>query len=79
MTKAWKAEERGELLLRGAFTNPVDGAVLLLKGASIDGAENFARSDPYVIQRVGKRWYVREWTTVVGTDATTPRGEFLRR
>ena len=28
LAKAWKASERGELVLGGALANPVDGAVL---------------------------------------------------
>jgi len=45
---AWKASERGELVLGGALTNPVDGAVLLFKGDSPEVAEKFAKADPYV-------------------------------
>jgi uncharacterized protein YciI len=74
LEKAWKASERGELLLGGALASPVDGALLLFKGTSVDVAENFAESDPYVTNGLVKRWYVREWTTVVGSDATTPTG-----
>ena len=69
---AWKASDRGELVLAGALANPVDGAVLLFKGDSPEVAERFARADPYVTNGIVKRWYVREWTTVAGTDATTP-------
>ena len=39
---AWKASDRGELVLGGALANPVDGAVLLFKGASPEVAERFA-------------------------------------
>jgi uncharacterized protein YciI len=74
LSNAWKATERGELVLGGALANPVDGALLLFKGTSIDVAENFAKSDPYVTSGLVKRWYVREWTTVVGNGATTPTG-----
>jgi uncharacterized protein YciI/heme-degrading monooxygenase HmoA len=72
LEKAWKASERGELLLGGALANPVDGAVLLFRGDSPDVAEKFARTDPYVTSGAVKRWYVREWTTVAGEDAATP-------
>jgi len=72
LEKAWKASERGELVLAGALTNPVDGAVLLFRGDSPDVAEQFARTDPYVTGGAVKRWYVREWTTVAGEDAATP-------
>jgi uncharacterized protein YciI len=69
---AWEASERGELLLGGALANPADGAVLLFKGDSPEVAEKFARADPYVINGIVKRWYVREWTTVVGESASNP-------
>ncbi|MGA2651708.1 MAG: YciI-like protein [Terracidiphilus sp.] len=69
---AWKACERGELLLGGALANPVDGAVLLFKGDSPKVAEEFARADPYVTSGLVKRWYVREWTTVAGEGAAAP-------
>jgi uncharacterized protein YciI/heme-degrading monooxygenase HmoA len=72
LAKAWQAAQRGELLLGGAFADPVDGAVLLFKGESRSVAEEFARADPYVAGGAVKRWYVREWTTVVGGEAAAP-------
>lgn len=69
---AWQAQERGEMILAGAFANPVDGAALLFRGTSPEVAERFALSDPYVINGLVKRWWVREWTTVVGTMAEIP-------
>jgi uncharacterized protein YciI len=69
---AWKASERGELILGGALANPVDGVVVVFKGDSPEVAESFARVDPYVTNGIVKRWRVREWTTVVGEDAAMP-------
>jgi uncharacterized protein len=69
----WEAVERGELVLGGALANPVDGAVLLFKGDSPAVAEQFAKADPYVTSGIVKRWYVREWTTVVGDIAANPK------
>ena len=58
---------------RQAFrTAPLDGAVLLFRGASPAAAEAFAASDPYVMNGLVTRWHVREWTTVVGVDAAVP-------
>ena len=65
------AAARGEVVLGGAFANPIDGAVILFRGDSPDVAEQFAKSDPYVVNGVVTRWYVREWTTVVGEGAET--------
>src|SRR5206468_8295563 len=72
LERAWKASEGGELILGGALANPVDGAVLLFKGNSPEVAERFAKADPYVTSGTVKRWYVREWNTVAGEDASTP-------
>ena len=72
LRKAWQAHERGELVLGGALADPVDKSVLLFKGESPRAAEAFAQADPYVINGLIKRWYVRPWTTVVGKDASTP-------
>lgn len=69
LAHAHAAAARGELVLGGAFANPVDGAVVLFRGDSPAAAEQFAKSDPYVVNGIVKRWYVREWTTVVGDSA----------
>jgi uncharacterized protein YciI len=65
------AAARGDVVLGGAFANPSDGAVILFRGDSPTAAEQFARSDPYVVNGVVQRWYVREWATVVGAGAET--------
>jgi uncharacterized protein YciI len=66
---AREAVSRGELVLGGALANPVDGAVLLFRGSTPEAAERFASADPYVRNGLIRSWRVREWTTVVGTDA----------
>jgi uncharacterized protein len=63
------AVARGELVLGGALANPVDGAVLLFRSDSSQTAEDFAKSDPYVVNGIVENWHVREWTTVVGDGA----------
>jgi uncharacterized protein YciI len=67
---AWDAQQRGEIVLAGALADPADTAVLLFTGESPEAAERFATADPYVIHGLVKRWRVRAWTTVVGTDAS---------
>lgn len=66
------AVARGELVLGGALADPVDGAVLLFRGGSPAVAADFARADPYVREGLVTRWWVREWTTVVGPGAEAP-------
>lgn len=68
---AHAAVARGELLLGGAFADPVDGALLVFAGDSAAVAESFAGSDPYVRNGLVRSWRVREWTTVVGAGALT--------
>ncbi len=69
---AWAAQERGELVLAGAISDPADSAVLLFQGDSPDVAERFAKADPYVTHGLVTAYRVRQWNTVVGDGATTP-------
>jgi uncharacterized protein YciI len=69
---AWAAQERGDLVVAGPLADPVDGAVLMFVGEDKSVAEDFAHADPYVTSGMVARWYVREWTTVIGDLALTP-------
>ncbi len=69
---AWRAHERGELVLGGALADPVDGAVLLFQGETPEAAERFAEADPYVRNGLVARWRVRPWMTVAGEGAASP-------
>lgn len=62
--------DRGQLLLGGALSDPVDGAVLLFQVDSAGEVEKFAAADPYVTHGLVTRWRVREWTTVVGREVS---------
>lgn len=64
--------ERGELVLGGALAGPADAAILLFQADSPALAEEFAKGDPYVKGGLVRRWWVREWTTVVGPLAAVP-------
>ena len=64
------AYDRGELVLGGALADPVDGAVLVFRGESAEAVEQFAKSDPYVLNGLVKQWRVRKWNTVIGNGAT---------
>ena len=65
------ALERGELVLAGALTEPVDRAVLVFRCDERTTVEAFAAADPYVLQGLVTAWRVRPWTVVIG-DGTTP-------
>jgi uncharacterized protein len=62
---AREAKARGELLMGGAFADPVDGAVLLFRVDDRSVVEAFVRRDPYVTNGVVTRWRIRPWTVVV--------------
>jgi uncharacterized protein YciI len=72
LRKAWASHAAGELVLGGALTDPVDGAVLLFRASSPSVAEEFAKSDPYVINGLVTKWRIREWLTVAGETASNP-------
>jgi uncharacterized protein len=69
---AWQAAERGELLLGGALSDPIDQAVLLFQADSPEVPTTFALADPYVLNGVVTKWSVRPWQTVVGEQASNP-------
>jgi uncharacterized protein YciI len=69
---AWAAQKRGELLLAGALTDPVDTGVIWFSAPDKQLVERFAAEDPYVKGGLVTKWTVRAWTTVVGDAASNP-------
>jgi len=83
---ARESRERGELVLAGALTEPVDRALLVFHVDDQSKVEAFARKDPYVVNGLAKKWEIRPWKVVVGNEppASTvsfapPTGAILRR
>lgn len=72
LQKAWASAGRGELVMGGALDNPLDSAILLFKADSPRVVEEFAETDPYVLNGLVKHWRVREWHTVAGDQASNP-------
>jgi len=73
---------RGELILAGAFDDPVDRALIVFRVDDKSKVEDFARQDPYVVNGLVKRWEVRSWKVVVGHEqratSAVPAGAILR-
>ena len=65
---AREARERGELVLAGALSEPVDRALLVFLVDDKRKVESFAHKDPYVINGLAKKWEVRPWNVVVGNE-----------
>src|ERR1700757_951630 len=83
IARAWR--ERGELVLGGAFDDPVDRALLIFRVDDKSKVEEFVRKDPYVVNGLVKKWEVRPWKVVVGQEQypssaipTGPAGAILR-
>lgn len=72
LTKAWEAQQCGELVLAGALEEPADSAILLFDCKSAEPVLLFAATDPYVINGLVKSFQVRKWNTVVGDLAGNP-------
>ena len=72
LKKIQEAHQAGTLVLGGALADPADGAVLVFNGPDPQVAENFAKADPYVTEKLVKSWTVRKWMTVVGEGSTPP-------
>jgi len=62
---AAEAKGRGELVMAGAFADPVDGAALVFQAEDASVVEAFVRSDPYVANGIVTGWRIRPWTVVV--------------
>jgi uncharacterized protein YciI len=55
---------RGELLMVGTFADPVaDGSMAIF--ATREGAEEFVKEDPFVLQGVVSSWTLREWNEIL--------------
>jgi uncharacterized protein YciI len=63
-----EANARGDLVMAGAFADPMDRGLLIFRVRDRAVVEDFARKDPYVINGLVPRWEVRKWTVVVGNE-----------
>lgn len=79
---AREVRERGDLVLAGAFDNPVDRALLIFRVDDKRKVEDFARNDPYVVNGLVKKWEVRPWKVIVGQEQqasnAVPTGAIVR-
>ena len=71
LQRVHEAHRRGELVLAGALTDPVDRALLVFRAADRSVPEEFARKDPYVTSGLVTRWEVRPWAVVVDDGGVT--------
>ena len=70
---AREANQRGELILAGALSDPTDRALLVFRAPDSSVVENFVRNDPYVTNGLVTRWEVRSWTVIIGNEPTNAK------
>ena len=63
---AKESNNRGEMVLAGAFAEPADRALLVFKSNDTSVVEQFVQNDPYVKNGLVKKWSIRTWTVVIG-------------
>lgn len=75
-----EAEKRGELLLAGAYGDPIVGAALVFRAEDESVPTRFAESDPYVREGLVSEWTVHSWNVVVTSlpDHGTPGRAWCR-
>jgi uncharacterized protein YciI len=54
----------GTLLMIGTFANPQEEGSMAIF-TTREAAETFARSDPFVVNGVVRRWTIREWNEAI--------------
>jgi uncharacterized protein YciI len=63
---AKELNQKNELILAGAFSEPPDKALLIFKVADKSIIEDFVSKDPYVKNELIAKWEIRDWTVVIG-------------
>ncbi len=60
--------DRGEVVMAGAWADPMDGAAIVFKTDDRAVVERFVEADPYVRNGLVPSWRIRDWTVVIGGD-----------
>ncbi len=64
----WKEfQGQGTLLMIGTFANAQEEGSMAIF-TTREAAEAFARSDPFVLNGVVRRWSIREWNEVIANS-----------
>jgi uncharacterized protein len=72
---AQEAHQRGELILAGALSDPIDRALLVFRVPDRAVVENFVRNDPYVTNGLVARWEIRSWAVVIGDEPANAKSK----
>ncbi len=66
LSKASELHDRGVIAMAGAAGDPPDHAVFVFATDRRDDVEEFARTDPYVLNGLVTDWRVDPWNVVIG-------------
>ncbi|CAK4085138.1 unnamed protein product [Aphanomyces euteiches] len=58
------AGQKPHVVMGGAFADPVNGAAFVIDATSADEVREFAKNDPYVIQKLVTHFDVRPYNVV---------------
>lgn len=65
--------KQGDLILGGAYAEPVDGSVLVFYTSGVDVVEGFVKRDPYAQNsEIVTAWKIRKLNIVTGTACPNP-------
>ncbi len=65
--------EEGKVILAGAWTDPLDGALVVYRGSSKEEVEAMMHNDPYYHAGLWTSYEIREWNVVISiTPAALP-------
>jgi uncharacterized protein YciI len=62
---AGQLHKQGVLLMAGALTEPVDGAVFVFATNDRSIVKDFVANDPYVREGLVTAWRIRSWNVVL--------------
>lgn len=71
LAREWR--DRGEIVMGGAYADPVDGAALLFQVKDRAAVEEFVKADPFVANGLVTGWRIRPWNVVIGGSPDVKR------
>ncbi|PYV57274.1 MAG: hypothetical protein DMG96_31660 [Acidobacteria bacterium] len=66
MTRSNELHKKGSLLMAGAFLDdPGEPVTTMGIFPSREAAEEYAKGDPFVLNGLVTKWYIREWANIL--------------
>jgi uncharacterized protein YciI len=66
LVRSKQFHEQGKLLLSGAFLdNPEEPVSTMAVLTSYEAADEYAKGDPFLLQGMVSKWYIRKWANML--------------